>query len=201
MKSTPDTNCCNQEEVVAIKEVQNLAINGHLDNLISRSSKLDKHVIASGENIVYIETKQDADTPKAYFIGEPSVLFCGMTPIYYQKLQCSPYDVLDREAIEEIGDYIVFAGCNDVEDSPSNRLFVMKNTSAAKEQLYRHKSQTHANKVERWLAGQLEPTSIPELTPILERADELRKKAMAESAAKKALAKAQSAIVSEEKLA
>jgi hypothetical protein len=189
MKLPTDTDCRGQEEVV-IKEVQNLANNGRLDDLIRRASTLDKNIIARGENVVYVEAEPSIDVPKSYFVGEPSVLFCGMTPIYYQELQCCPYDVLDRDAIEEIDDYIVFAGCNDVEGSISNRLFVMKNTVAAKEQLYRHKSQEHTKNVEMWLSGQREPTSIPELAPILEKADDLRKKLMAQSAAKKALAKA-----------
>lgn len=199
MKLLTDDICCDQKEVVAIQAVQKLSNNGQLDTLISKACGIKKSLISIGKNILYINSKAGDDEPKSYFLGEPSVLFCGMTPIYYEAIEGSPYDVVDRNTIEEIGEYIVFAGCSDGEKTSNtgNQLFVMDNNCDTKNQLYRYKSASHAKNVEMWLSGELEPINIPELTPILKQADVLRKKAMEESAAKKAKAQEEKLLAKE----
>lgn len=184
----------------AVNTVVSLARMGRLEELIRRANNLNKDFITSAGHVVFVDDPMcQQGLLGSYHIGEPSIIFCGMTPIYHQNPISTQYDVIDRDAIMEIGDYILAAGSYDIAFSSndygakSNRLFVMKNTEETRAHLYKYKSEEHTQNVEMWMAGGIEPADIPELAPILEAAAEARKKAMAESAKLKANLKAERA--------
>ena len=198
MKLLNDELCRGSEEhdtakIEAVKTAQNLARDGSLNDLISRASNLNKDLIMNAENVIFIDDPlQKYGSADSYYLGNPSIIFCGMTPICHQKSKPMQYDVLDRNAITEIGDYILFAGSNnvavsdDVDSVKGNRLFIMRNTEDAKAHLYAYKTDAHAKNVEMWLAGNTNPADVDELAPMLEAAEEVRKKVIAANAETKA---------------
>ena len=194
MKLLTDEICRGSSERDAAKKevvdaVVSLARAGSLDELIDRSSNLNKGFIMDAVHVVFIDDPMHQNgLTDSYCIGEPSIIFCGMTPIYHQNPRSTQYDVVDRDAILEFGDYIFFAGSYDVafnskSDSPkSNRLFVMENAEEVRAHLYKYKSEEHTKNVEMWMAGSTDPADIPELAPMLKAAAEVRKKVVADKA-------------------
>lgn len=194
MKLLTDEICRGSaERDAAKKEVVNAVVSlaraGSLDEIISRSSNLNKGFVMNAVHVVFIDDPMRQNgLSDSYYIGEPSIIFCGMTPIYHQDPSSTQYDVIDRDTILEFGSYILFAGSYEVafnsdDDSPkSNRLFVMENTEQVRAHLYKYKSEEHTKNVEMWMVGGTEPADIPELAPMLDAAEEVRKKVMAENA-------------------
>lgn len=187
-RSSAKRDAAKQEAVMV---AVSLARNGSLDDLISRSSNLKKDCIINAAHVVYIDDPlRQNGLSDSYFLGSPSIIFSGMTPIHYQNPSVIQCDVVDRDTILELEDYILFSGSCDIaldtNNETSNRLFIMTNTEETKAHLYEYKSENHAKNVEMWLAGGTEPSDIAELAPMLKAAEEVRKQAMAESAKLKA---------------